>query len=226
MLLRALLSGNLSYALVMLLLMLPAVVLCLVVHEMAHGLAAYALGDRTAKNSGRLTFDPKAHIDPMGFLCLLLLGFGWARPVPVDISHFKNRRVGMGVTALAGPLSNFILAIAAFLVYIALQVHGVTANHAFLQAVAMFCNYVGILSVGLGVFNLIPIYPMDGARILNAILPLSAQMKLDQWIRRYQSILVLLLIFVLWFGGLQILIDPAVNGIYALTVRLYTLLFL
>ena len=92
MLLRTLLSGDLRAALITLALSLPAVVMCLSVHEAAHGAAAYLMGDRTARDSGRLTLSPLAHIDPFGFLCLLLFGFGWARPVPVNISNFKNRR--------------------------------------------------------------------------------------------------------------------------------------
>ena len=113
-LLRAILRGDLRTAFITLALSLPAIVLCLSVHEAAHGAAAYLLGDRTARNAGRVTLSPLAHIDPMGFVCLLLFGFGWARPVPVNISNFKNRRWGMALTALAGPLSNFVTAFIAY----------------------------------------------------------------------------------------------------------------
>ena len=89
-------------AFITLALSLPAIVLCLSIHETAHGGAAYLLGDRTARDSGRVTLSPMAHIDPIGFLCLLLFGFGWARPVPVNIANFRNRRWGMALTALAG----------------------------------------------------------------------------------------------------------------------------
>ena len=117
MLWRSLLSGDLRSAFITLALSLPAIVLCLSVHEAAHGGAAYMLGDRTARDSGRLTLSPMAHIDPVGFLCLLLFGFGWARPVPVNISNFKNRRTGMAATALAGPVANFVTAFVAYCLY-------------------------------------------------------------------------------------------------------------
>ena len=101
MLLDLILGGDVRALLIGVLIGIPAVVICLSFHEAAHGFAAYLLGDRTAQASGRLTLDPLAHIDPWGFVCMLLLGFGWARPVPVNISHFKNRRLGMGVTVIA-----------------------------------------------------------------------------------------------------------------------------
>ncbi|MFR2289993.1 MAG: site-2 protease family protein [Butyricicoccus sp.] len=107
-------SGDIRSAFITLALSLPAIVLCLSIHETAHGGAAYLLGDRTARDSGRVTLSPMAHIDPIGFLCLLLFGFGWARPVPVNIANFRNRRWGMALTALAGPVSNFITAFIAY----------------------------------------------------------------------------------------------------------------
>ncbi len=132
---------------------LPAVVLCLSVHEAAHGAAAYLLGDRTARDSGRLTLSPRAHIDPWGFLCLLLFGFGWARPVPVNISNFKNRRAGMALTALAGPLVNFIIAFIAFCIYIPLlpyQSYPYGGGNPVLYVIGQFVMIVGSMSVGLG----------------------------------------------------------------------------
>ena len=117
MLMNSLFSGGIRGLLITLLLTLPAVILCLSIHETCHGLAAYALGDRTAANQGRLTLDPMAHIDPMGFLCMLLLGFGWAKPVPVNTSNFKNRRAGMAIVAAAGPVSNFLIGCVGYLLY-------------------------------------------------------------------------------------------------------------
>ena len=110
-------SGDIRSAFITLALSLPAIVLCLSIHETAHGGAAYLLGDRTARDSGRVTLSPMAHIDPIGFLCLLLFGFGWARPVPVNIANFRNRRWGMALTALAGPVSNFITAFIAYCLF-------------------------------------------------------------------------------------------------------------
>ncbi len=226
MLIQTLMSGNLQQSLISLALILPAVVLCLVIHELAHGVTAYLFGDRTAKNAGRLTFDPLAHLDPVGFVCLLLLGFGWARPVPVNISNFKHKKLGMAMTALAGPLSNFLLAIVSFMLYMALYTQHLADSNTFAQAVSMFLFYVAQMSVGLGVFNLIPVYPMDGSRILQAILPFRMQAKWNVFFQKYQSIVVLILVVVVWFGGLHIFISTATNAVYQLSVGIYSALFL
>lgn len=222
MLLETLMSGDLRRALISLLLTLPAIILCLSIHETAHGLAAYALGDRTAANAGRLTLDPMAHIDPMGFLCMLLLGFGWARPVPVNISNFKNRRAGMAIVAAAGPLSNFVLGFFGYLAYFAITVatYGATGTAAlFFNVVAMFFNYLASLSVGLGTFNLIPVYPLDGSRILSAFLPFQA----SRWLQQYQQYLLLALIVLMWFGGTSILIGTARGLIWRAAMAVFSL---
>lgn len=214
MLLRSFLSGDLRSALLVLLLMLPAVCLCLSAHEAAHGLAALALGDRTAKDEGRITLDPMAHIDPAGFLCMLLIGFGWARPVPVDIGQFriKNRKVGMALTALAGPLCNLLMAA----VFIALSIPTQFLDGKAGYILTMFCFYVAQLSVSLGVFNLLPIYPLDGSRLLDAVLP----MKYMMFMRKHQAVLLLIVIAVLWFGLLSTVTGAVYSwmatGIYAL----------
>lgn len=208
MLLSLLFSGDFRKLLVGVLLIVPSVLICLSVHESAHGFAAYLLGDRTAKNSGRLTLDPLAHIDPLGFACMMLLGFGWARPVPVNISNFKNRRRDMGITALAGPLSNVLLAFLSYFAMAEIMLHLQTANN-FTQILVNFFYYLGAMSVGLGVFNLIPIHPLDGSRILDAILPFKAQVRFQNVMQRYSSVILLAVIVVLWFGGLDILIGSA-----------------
>ena len=200
MLLRTLLSGDLRSALIMLALSLPAIVLCLSVHEAAHGGAAYLLGDRTARDSGRMTLSPLAHIDPVGFLCLLLFGFGWARPVPVNISNFKNRRSGMAITALAGPAANFVTAFFAYCLYF---LAGMVDGSVFMQVLGQFLLTVASMSVGLGVFNLIPIHPLDGSRVLDAYLPFSWSLK----IQKYQPVILLVFILALWRGWLDILMS-------------------
>lgn len=177
MLLRAILRGDLRTAFITLALSLPAIVLCLSVHEAAHGAAAYLLGDRTARNAGRVTLSPLAHIDPMGFVCLLLFGFGWARPVPVNISNFKNRRWGMALTALAGPLSNFVTAFIAYCLYLLVWMN---SSSVFMQTLGMFLSIVGSMSIGLGVFNLIPVHPLDGSRVVDAFLPFSWSLRLQR----------------------------------------------
>lgn len=221
-LINAIFSGGLRGLLITFLLTLPAVILCLSVHETCHGLAAYALGDRTAANAGRLTLDPMAHIDPMGFLCMLLLGFGWARPVPVNSSNFKNRRSGMALVAAAGPLSNFILGFLAYLASFAvtLAAYGASGMPAtFAWVVSQFFYYLASLSVGLGTFNLLPVYPLDGFRVLDAFLPFRWSQKLQQ----YQGYLLFGLVVLMWFGGTSILIGTVNGWIWDAAYALFSL---
>ena len=210
-------SGDLRSAFITLALSLPAIVLCLSIHEAAHGGAAYLLGDRTAHDSGRLTLSPLAHIDPVGFICLLLFGFGWARPVPVNISNFKNRRTGIAVTALAGPAANFVTAFIAYCLYFVVWIYG---NSVFMQVLGEFLAIVASMSVGLGVFNLIPVHPLDGSRVLDAYLPFSWSLKLQ----RYQPVIILLFIFALWRGWLDIVMMRVSNIILGWAAQLMSML--
>ncbi len=210
-------SGDLRSAFITLALSLPAIVLCLSIHEAAHGGAAYLLGDRTAHDSGRLTLSPLAHIDPVGFICLLLFGFGWARPVPVNISNFKNRRTGMAVTALAGPAANFVTAFIAYCLYFVVWIYG---NSVFMQVLGEFLAIVASMSVGLGVFNLIPVHPLDGSRVLDAYLPFSWSLKLQ----RYQPVIILVFIFALWRGWLDIVMMRVSNIILGWAAQLMSML--
>jgi len=170
------------------------VLLCLTVHEVAHGAAAYALGDDTAKRLGRLTLNPIRHIDPLGFLAMLFFRFGWAKPVPVDMRNFTRPRAYMAITALAGPLSNFLLAAFIFLFQIPLNRLFMNGGAWFYVADTIFMT--GVLSVFLGVFNLLPIPPLDGSKILFAVLP-QAQ---HDWLMRYEKYGFILLIALIWFG--------------------------
>ena len=215
-LLRSLLSGDLREFLITLCLVLPAVVICLTIHECAHGLMARALGDRTAERAGRLTLDPLAHIDPVGFLCMLLLGFGWARPVPVNVSGFriKNRKAGMALVALAGPLSNLILAFLSYIIALLLT-YKVQSDITFVQTLSLFFTYIGSLSVGLGVFNLIPVHPLDGSRVLDAFLPYRIQAKLE----RYHAIILLAIVVIIYFGLFDIVISGVNNWVVELAIR-------
>ena len=158
--------------LVRLLIQVAAVLLCLTVHETCHGLAALALGDPTAKRMHRLSFNPLHHIDWLGLLAMFLCGFGWAKPVPVDMRYFKNPKAGMALTALAGPASNFLLALLAMggmrLVSALAPVNGVVIWFFY------FLMNLAILSIGLGLFNLIPIPPLDGSKVLFSLLPEKA----------------------------------------------------
>lgn len=149
-----------------------AVILAMSVHEMAHGLVSYWFGDPTAKRQGRLSLNPLKHIDWMGLLCLLLFGFGWAKPVPVDPGYYKDPKTGMIWTAFAGPVANFLLAfVCVFLYYLLLRFFLAFA----LGTVGGFIESVfastALISTGFGIFNLIPIPPLDGSKILFAFLP-------------------------------------------------------
>ena len=171
---------------------LAAVLLCLTVHETCHGLAAYALGDPTARREHRLSLNPLRHIDWFGFASMLLVGFGWAKPVPVDMRYFKKPKQGMALTALAGPASNLLLAALAVLgARLILYWYGAVWDEFF-----TFLLETAYLSVSLGLFNLIPIPPLDGSKALFAFLPDAAYEKLMRC-EKYGMALLLLL---LWTG--------------------------
>lgn len=129
---------------------IAAVLLCIMVHEVSHGYAAYLLGDPTAKSSHRLSFNPIRHIDPFGALMMVMVGFGWAKPVPVDPRYFKNPKSGMAITSLAGPLSNFVLAYAALLCYFIMGPFYTLWGVSFLKTGMQFMGRVALLSIGLG----------------------------------------------------------------------------
>lgn len=193
---------------------LAAVLLCLTVHETCHGLAAYALGDPTAKSQHRLSLNPLHHIDWLGLAAMLLLGFGWAKPVPVDMRYFKNPKWGMALTALAGPVSNLLFALLALLGCRAVYYHA-PASTAW-AAVFTFLELLASLNVGLGVFNLIPISPLDGSKIFFAVLPDAAYEKL-MYYERYGFVVLYALIF---FGALDGFLSKAVTAVFTAMVNL------
>ncbi len=194
-----------------LLLQVFSVLLCLTVHEACHGFAALALGDPTAKRQHRLSLNPLRHIDPFGALMMLVAGFGWAKPVPVNPGYFKNPKSGMAITALAGPVSNFVLA------YLALLARAVLAGLGYLWPASAllpwaldFLLVTAYLSIGLGIFNLIPFPPLDGSKVLGAFLPDRAYYTL----LRYERYGMILLILVLWSGVLDGPLTLARDGVF------------
>ena len=175
--------------------LVAASLLCITFHETCHGLAAYRLGDNTAKRMGRLSLNPLKHVDLMGLIMMALFRFGWAKPVPVDMRNFKNPKAGMALTALAGPVSNVVLAYAAvvlcnFVIFLADRL----GNTWLLLALAQFFVYVEIISAGLAVFNVFPIPPLDGSKVLFALLSDRAYDKLMRYERYGMGLLMLLLI--------------------------------
>jgi len=166
------------------------VFLCLTVHETCHGLAACALGDPTAKRMQRLSLNPLHHIDWLGLASMVICGFGWAKPVPVDMRYFKNPRLGMAFTALAGPVSNFLLAL--LLLFAASLLPALAPVNAVAAGLVSFCASTAVLSIGLGLFNLVPIPPLDGSKVLFSILPEKAYYTLMRYERYGMAVLLLL----------------------------------
>lgn len=173
-----------------------AALLCITIHEMSHAAAALALGDHTAEERQRISFNPIHHIDPLGLLLMITVGFGWAKPVPVDMGHFRSPRQGMALTALAGPASNFVLAVLtlgmASVLYHFVALNGPILE--FLNWIFTFLLYTTVLSVGLGLFNLIPIPPLDGSKVLFSALPEERYRTLLRY-ERYLTILLFALVF-------------------------------
>lgn len=197
-----------------LVLRLVSVFLCLTVHETCHGVAAYALGDPTAKRMHRLSLNPLRHIDWFGLAMMVLCGFGWAKPVPVDPRYFKKPKEGMALTALAGPVSNFVLAVVLMLGARAIYDH---ASYVTLwQQVFTFLLNTAVLSIGLGLFNLIPLPPLDGSKVLGALLSDRAYFTLMRY-ERYGMLVLILLSFTNIGGGL---LSRAIMAVYTGLVNL------
>ena len=170
--------------------------LAIVCHECAHGWVSYKLGDPTAKNAGRLTLNPLKHIDPIGILCMVLFRVGWAKPVPINPYHYRDRKKGIIYVSIAGPATNFIIA------FISLLIEGLllkyspshNANWIFCQ----LCYYSAVVNISLGLFNLVPIPPLDGSNILGTLFP-----KVGMFYRKYQHYWRWVLLFCVLTGLLS-----------------------
>lgn len=197
---------------------LAAVLLCLTVHETCHGLAAYALGDPTARDRHRLSLNPFRHIDWLGLVMMLAVGFGWAKPVPVDPRYFKKPKQGMALTALAGPASNLLLALLAVFLSWGIYTRGAWIPMAARIVLFQFLLYtLAPLSIGLGLFNLLPIPPLDGSKALGAFLPDRAYFGL----MRYERYGMFLLLALSWFGVTGDLISGAILSVYRFCFELF-----
>lgn len=193
---------------------LAAVLLCLTVHETCHGLAAYALGDPTARRAHRLSLNPLRHIDWFGLLMMFAAGFGWAKPVPVNPNYFKKPKQGMALTALAGPVSNFLLAL---LTLLAARIFcDVAAYSETNQRILDFLLMVAVLSIGLGLFNLVPIPPLDGSKVLFAVLPDWAY----DWLMRNERYGMLLLFALVFFDVGSNALSKTIQWVFDLFCRM------
>ena len=167
-------------------------VLCITFHETCHGLMAYALGDDTAKRAGRLSLNPLKHIDIFGLIMLAVAKFGWAKPVPINMRRFRNPKVGMAMCALAGPLGNVVLCAVCAVLYGICRFY--SYEYSWMYYPELFLWYTIILSAGLAVFNLLPIPPLDGSKILFAVIPSRWYMKLMRYERYGMMLLMVLLL--------------------------------
>ena len=195
------------------------VLLVLPVHEFAHGLAATKLGDPTPGYQGRMSLNPMRHIDYLGSLLIFLIGFGWAKPVQVDARYFKNPKGGMAITALAGPLSNIIVAFISSFLYSALRfVYVLTLPYGFWLSVinffALVFYYITIINISLAVFNLVPIPPLDGSKILAVLLPDRIYYQLMRYERYFMIVLMALLFYGSSFSSFLDRIDAGVYSIF------------
>ncbi|MDY3282365.1 site-2 protease family protein [Dysosmobacter sp.] len=195
---------------------MAGVFLCLTIHETSHGLAAFCLGDPTAKELHRLSLNPLRHIDWFGLAMMFFVGFGWAKPVPVDPRYFRKPKEGMAVTALAGPVSNILLAALLLLISKAIYLANPSSYAAYV--IFNFLVDTSILSVGLGLFNLIPIPPLDGSKVLASFLPDSAYWKLMRYERF--GMLLLIVLSLTGIGGYAI-----GRGISRVWLLLYDLIY-
>lgn len=193
---------------------IPGVLVAITFHEFAHGFAAYKLGDNTAKNEGRLSLNPLDHLDPIGTLMLLLAGFGWGKPVHVNSTNYTRKismEKGEAIVSSAGPLTNIVLAFLLAIVYGAI-IKFASVGFIFSTVGKIILQILGAaigINIGLGVFNLIPLPPLDGSKIIMPFLPYNAK----QWFRNNEQIFYIVFV-VIWITGIaSIIISPAITGI-------------
>ena len=208
--------GNLNWSVLtdMLLAVIPALI-CITLHELSHGFVAYKLGDNTAKNMGRLTLNPIKHIDIFGLIMMVVFKFGWAKPVPVNMRNFKNPKHDMAITALAGPLSNVLICCVVLFIYGLVYLPCNLAGTEFAGSLLYAVYITAYLSIALAIFNIIPIPPLDGSKVLFSLMSDEGYMKLMRY-ERYGMLLLLVLIVTEVLG----------NPLYAATEFVFDKLFI
>ena len=208
---------------------IPIVLISLTVHEIAHGYAAYKLGDPTAKNLGRLSMNPLKHLDPIGALCMLLFRFGWAKPVPINTRYFKKPKRDMALSALAGPLSNLLMAFIAYIIRVYILYFSATGMQfgytisgelliltdagKIFYVLYLFFDTFFILNISLAVFNLLPIPPLDGSRIMFVLLPDKLYFK----VMKYEQYIYIGMMICLFVG----LLDPVLNAVFGFFINIF-----
>lgn len=205
-----------SFNIVDKLLALPAILIAITFHEMAHGYAADAMGDPTPKLNGRLTLNPLKHLDWLGFLSMVIFRFGWAKPVPINSANFKDRKKGIIIVSLSGVLTNLLIAFVTTGVFSAI-VYFANPN----ETLIVILQYIIVYNITFAVFNIIPIPPLDGSHILYECLPYNAQQKYAQF-TKYGAILLIALMIMGVFGYI---ISPVTNLIYNSFIKLFITIF-
>ena len=202
--------ANIAAVLFSLLYTAPAALIAITLHEFAHGMVSYWLGDPTPLAQGRLSLNPLEHLDPIGTVCLVFMGFGWAKPVNVDPSYYKKPKQGMALVALAGPLMNLLVAFV-FSFMFAAAVKFFTPGNAFLNYLISFLKYTVLINIGLGVFNLIPLPPLDGSKLAAWLLPDKAAL----WLIRHELWFAVVLGILIISGALNKPLGIVQNALYS-----------